>query len=107
MLVQMDLLEGLQGSRLSFSTRSDSDALLDLHHSGTSLPSPGLAEGGSLPIHTAWQALLESCLPFLLSESLAAAKFLLLYNAAPIAPQQPNLIAKFPGHLQAGLNHAQ
>ena len=87
-LLQMDLLEGLQGSKLSFSSRSDSDSPLHSHHMGTGLPSPGHAEGHSLPPHSAWQALLDSRLPFLLADTKAAADFLLLYTAAPGAPQQ-------------------
>lgn len=88
MLLQMDLLEGLQGSKLSFSSRSDSDSPLHAHHMGPGLPSPSHAEGGSLPPHSAWQALLDTRLPFLLSETKAAADFLLLYNVVPVAPQQ-------------------
>ncbi len=95
----MDLLEGLQGSKLSFSSRSDSDSPLHARHLGMGLPSPGHAEGGSLTPHTAWQALLETRLPFLLSENKAAADFLLLYNSPP-APLQPGSPIKSAGCLQ-------
>lgn len=84
--VQVDLLEGLQGSKLSFSSRSDSDSPLHVHHVGTGLPSPSNAKGGPLMPHSAWQALLDTCLPFLLAESKAAADFLLLYDVALTAP---------------------
>ena len=85
--VQVDLLEGLQGSKLSFSSRSDSDSPLHVHHVGTGLPSPSNAKGGPLMPHSAWQALLDTCLPFLLAESKAAADFLLLYDVSLTAPQ--------------------
>ena len=81
-LLKVDLLEGLQGSKLSFSSRSDSDSPLHVHHVGTGLPSPSNAKGGPLMPHSAWQALLDTCLPFLLAESKAAADFLLLYDVA-------------------------
>jgi len=84
--LQVDLLEGLQGSKLSFSSRSDSDSLLHAHHVGTGLPSPSNAKRGTLIPHSAWQALLDTCLPFLLAESKAAADFLLLYDVALTAP---------------------
>ncbi|DBB03251.1 TPA: hypothetical protein ACH3X3_010647 [Trebouxia sp. C0006] len=83
---RVDLLEGLQGSKLSFSSRSDSDSPLHVHHVGTGLPSPSNAKGGPLMPHSAWQALLDTCLPFLLAESKAAADFLLLYDVALTAP---------------------
>ena len=86
MKLQVDLLEGLQGSKLSFSSRSDSDSPLHVHHVGTGLPSPSNAKGGPLMPYSAWQALLDTCLPFLLAESKAAADFLLLYDVALTAP---------------------
>jgi len=85
-LIQVDLLEGLQGSKLSFSSRSDSDSPLHVHHVGNGLPSPSNAKGGPLMPHSAWQALLDTCLPFLLAESKAAPDFLLLYDVAVTAP---------------------
>ncbi|KAL0020987.1 hypothetical protein WJX77_003610 [Trebouxia sp. C0004] len=83
---RVDLLEGLQGSKLSYSSRSDSDSPLHAHHVGTDLPSLSNAKGYSLMPHSAWQALLDTCLPFLLAESKAAVDFLLLYNVALTAP---------------------
>ncbi len=82
----MDLLDCSQGSKLSFTSCPDSDSPLHAHCLGSATPSPGNAEGGCLTPPTAWQALLDTCLPLLLAENKGAADFLLLYNLVLTAP---------------------
>ena len=91
----MDLLEGLQGSKLSYSSRADSDSPLHALHLGSA--QPGQSEGAPIAPHSAWQALLDSRLPFLLAENKAAAEFLLLYEPAADAPSQPGSPVKPAG----------
>lgn len=83
--MQVDLLEGLQHSKLSYSTRSDSDSSLHASFIGSSLPSPG-SERGPLAPHAAWEALLTTRLSFLLSEIQAAADFLGLIKVEQARP---------------------
>lgn len=81
-VVQIDMLEGLQHSKLSYSTRSESSSSLHARPIGFGLPSPSHGERGSLAPHSAWEALLNTRLPFLLSEIQAAADFLGLFKAS-------------------------
>lgn len=75
----MDLLEGLQASKMSFSSHSGSDSPVHSQLRDGSPYAPGGAEEGGLPAHTAWRLLLDSRLPFLSAELQAAADVLLLY----------------------------
>ena len=96
----MDLLEGLQTSKLSFSSRSDSESPLQSQVGGDS-PYPSTADqGGPLPAHTAWQLLLDSRLPFLRAELQAAADFLLLYSSLAAEDSEPSSPVKglLPDH---------
>ena len=76
-VVQVDILEGLQHSKLSYSSEPDS-----LHGLPTvsGLLSPDNDRAAIAP-NSAWGVLLSTSLPFLLSESQAAANFLGLIKA--------------------------
>ena len=76
------MLEGLQHSKLSYSSRSDSESPLHSLPAGNALASPGYGDRGSLAPHSAWEALLNTRLPFLLSENQAATDFLGLLRGA-------------------------
>ena len=85
--MQADILEGLQNSKLSYSGRSDSN--FPLHAlAGTALPSLSSGDRALTP-HAAWEALLNTRLPFLLSESQSATSFLGLTKAAHSLPSRP------------------
>lgn len=81
----MDILEGLQHSKLSYSSESDSP-LHGLPVLGGLLSHDN--ERGVLAPHTAWGALLSTSLPFLMSESKAAADFLGLIKAEQQPPSE-------------------
>ena len=88
-VVQVDILEGLQHSKLSYSSEPDSP----LHGlpTITGLLSPENDRAAVAP-HSAWGILLTTSLPFLLSESQAAARFLGFIKAE--APTEQ--VASFP-----------
>ena len=67
---------------------------------GSSLPSPG-SERGPLAPHAAWEALLTTRLPFLLSENQAAADFLgLIKTEHPSPSSQAPSPGVYRGHCQ-------
>ena len=80
------MLDGLQHSKLSYSSCSDSESPLHGLPTGSGLPSPD-SERSVLAPHCAWEALLSTSLPFLLSESQAAADFLGLTKAEQHRPK--------------------
>ena len=77
-VVQVDILEGLQHSKLSYS--SEPDSLMHGLPTVSGLLSPDNDRAAIAP-HSAWGVLLGTSLPFLLSESQAAANFLGLVKA--------------------------
>ena len=86
---QADVLEGLQQSKLSYSSHAGSGSPVHDLPSSSALSSPGYGDRASLAPHSAWEALLNSRLPFLLSENQAAADFLGLVKSQGAQPGGP------------------
>lgn len=99
----MDLLEGLQASKMSFSSHTGSESPLHSQFGGSSPHLPGGGDGGALSAQAAWRLLLDTRLPFLSAELQAAADFLLLWS--PSASNSSESASSVKGQLDCHVAH--